>query len=128
LSCLLGFGHEFPNNKHGGREKLISLPPLTLCEYYLCIYNFCCLIADIVHPTNPFHLVFGFEFFGYTFLFGKLFYQPKKHILSLFVDICKVPVQFAFCEQGYIKPFSVRLNKLQMPLSPNADFDLFFSR
>jgi hypothetical protein len=90
------------------------------------IYDFCGSAADVIHPSNPLHLIIRFEFFGYTLTLCHLFYEPKKHILSLLVYIGKVSVQFAFCEQGRIKTFAVRLNILQVPLSPNADFDLFF--
>ena len=53
--------------KTNGREKLISLPPLRLCVNEFCVYNFCCFLTNIIHPTNPFHLIVSFEFFGYTF-------------------------------------------------------------
>ena len=90
----------------------------------LYIYNLRCTVADIVHLPHPQHLVFCFELFGHAITFCHLFYEPKKHILSLFIYIGKVSVQFAFCEQGCIKTFTVRLDILQVPLSPNTDFDL----
>ena len=99
---------------------------LRLVVNYIVIYNFYSSISDVIHPGNPLHLIACLELFGHTFTLCHLFYEPKKHILSLFVYICKVSVQFAFCEQGRIKTFAVHLDILQVPLSPNADFDLFF--
>ena len=100
---------------------------LQLVVNYIVIYDFGGSAADVIHPSNPLHLIINFEFFRYALTLCHLFYEPKKHILSLLVYVGKVSVQFAFCEQGRIKTFAVRLDILQMPLSPNADFDLFFS-
>ena len=99
---------------------------LRLVVNYIVIYDFCGSATDVVNPSNPFHLIVCFEFFCYAFTLCNLFYEPKKHILCLLVYISKVSVQFAFCEQGRIKTFVVRLDILQVPLSPNTDFDLFF--
>ena len=90
------------------------------------IYDFCGSAADVIHPSDPLHLIVCFEFFGYALTLCHPFYEPKKHILCLLVYVGKVSVQFAFCEQGRMKTFAVRLDILQVPLSPNADFDLFF--
>ena len=105
----------------------INLPAavLRLVVNNIVIYDFCGSAADVVHPSNPLHLTICFEFFRYAFALCNLFYEPKKHILSPLVYIGKVSVQFAFCEQGRIKTFAVRLDMLQVPLSPNSDFDLF---
>ena len=68
--------------------------PLFLIINYFFVYYLHCSIADIIHLLYPQHLIFRFEFFRYIFFLGKLFYQPKKHILCLFVNIGKVAVQF----------------------------------
>ena len=92
----------------------------------IVVYDFRGSAEDVIHSSNPLHLVICFEFFRHALTFCYLFYEPKKQILRLLVYIGKVSVQFAFCEQGRIKTFAVRFDILQMPLSPNADFDLFF--
>ena len=76
--------------------------PLTLCDINLCIYNIRIYylyrsISDIIHPTNPFHLIVCFELFGHALTLCHLFYKSRKHILCLFVDVCKVSIQFATC-------------------------------
>ena len=78
---------------------------LRLVINYIVVYDFCGSAADIVHPSNPLHLIVCFELVGHALTFCHLFYEPKKHILSLLVYIGKVPIQFAFCEQGRIKTF-----------------------
>ena len=49
--------------------------------------NSCCSAANIVHPTNPLHLIFRFEFLGNTPMLCHLLYGTRKHILGLFVKI-----------------------------------------
>jgi hypothetical protein len=44
-------------------------------------------------------LIVRFELFGYTFLFGKLIYQPKEHILCLLVNVGKIGGELAACKQ-----------------------------
>lgn len=72
------------------------------CVNQLYIYNFRRFITDIIHLLNPFHLVDCFEFFGNTFFFGVLFYQPRKELLGLFLGIDKVGMKFAGSEQVII--------------------------
>ena len=50
---------------------------------------------DVIHLLRPQHLVFRFERFRHTLLFGKLFYQPRKQLLCLLVYVGKVIVQLA---------------------------------
>ena len=99
---------------------------LLLVVNYIVIYDFGSSATDVIHPSNPLHLIVCFELFGHALTLCHLFYEPKKHIFSLLVYIGKVSVQFAFCKQGRIKTFAVRLDIPQVPLSPNADFNLFF--
>ncbi len=53
-----------------GNKYLYLLPSVLLDVYQLCIYNLLHTIADSIHFPYPQHLVFGFEFFGYAFLFN----------------------------------------------------------
>ena len=39
---------------------------------------------------HPEHHIGGFEFFGYIFFFGEVFYQPEKKVLRLLFNICKI--------------------------------------
>ena len=42
------------------------------------------------NSSNPLHLVILFELFGYTLTVSHLFYKPKKHILSLIINVSKM--------------------------------------
>lgn len=66
---------------------------------YIEVYNFGSSLTNIIHPTNPLHLIISFEFFGYTLTLCHLLYKPRKHFFSLLVEACKVSVQFAACKQ-----------------------------
>ena len=107
-----------------GNKCFYLLPSVLLGVNQLCIYNLFRSVADIVHTLHPQHLIFCFELFGYAFLFGELFYQPKEHILCLIVDISKVSGQFAACQPIGIVDFVVLLDVAQMPFSPYPDFNL----
>ena len=102
-----------------------------LCAYALCIDNiyldyFKCSAADIIHPPEPFHLVVGFQRFGNTICICHLLYQPKKKFLCPSVDIRKIGVQFATCQQSGISHTAMLLEIAEMPLSPYPDWLLFF--
>ena len=71
----------------GGRVELISLPPLRLCVNEFCVYNFCCSLTNIIHPTNLHHLVISFEFFGYTLTLCHLFNQAVECIFGITVEL-----------------------------------------
>ena len=43
--------------------------------------------ADAVHPSDPFHLILGFQLFGHAFRFLHLLDQPVEHFLSRFADL-----------------------------------------
>lgn len=66
---------------------------------YIGVYDFCCSATNVIHSSNPFHLIVRFELFGHTLTFCHLLYEPRKHILCLLVEISKVSVQFAACQQ-----------------------------
>ena len=84
----------------------------------IAVYNFCGNATDIVHFLHPLHLIFRFERFGYALALCHLFYEPKKHILSLLVEVCEVPVQFSACQQIEIEDLAILLDIPQMSLSP----------
>ena len=90
---------------------------------YIVVYDFRSSATNVIHLSNPLHLIVCFEFFCHALTLCHLFYEPKKHILSLLIYIGKVSVQFAFCEQGRIKTFAVRLDILYESGSrtPKAD-------
>ena len=93
-------------NKVTAAER-INLPAavLRLVVNYIVIYNFGGSATDVIHPSNPLHLIICFEFFGYTLTLCHQFYEPKKHILSLLIYIGKVAVQFAFQNELVVKKF-----------------------
>ena len=51
--------------------------------------------SNAIHLLYPLHLVSSFEVFGYTFFFGVFFYEPRKEILRLLLDICEVGMELA---------------------------------
>ena len=59
---------------------------------YIVINDFCGSAADVVHPSNPLHLSIRLEFFSRALTFCHLFYEPKKHILSLLVNVGEIAV------------------------------------
>ena len=62
-------------------ERKISLPPL-LCVNNIVIYDFCDSAANVIHPSNPLHLVICFESFCHTLKHCHLFYSPKNTLFS----------------------------------------------
>ena len=67
-------------------KYLYMFPSALLGVNQLINNNLCCLIESIIYFLHPQHLVSCLKLFGYAFLFGKLFYQPKEHILCLLDD------------------------------------------
>ena len=72
------------------------------------IQSYCMVVSEIwvdaglfggYHTPHPSHLVGGFEVFGYAFLFGAFFYQPRKENLCFFLYIGEVGMEFAGSEQ-----------------------------
>ena len=53
-------------------------------------------------------------------------YQPKEQIFCLLVNIRKITVQLATCEQVGIKHFAVLFEIAQVPLSPYSNRLIFF--
>ena len=63
-------------------------------------------MADVVHPADPFELVFCFELFGDALIVFYLIYQLGKHFFCLFVDFGEVVVEGAVdCQFGVQKFF-----------------------
>jgi len=54
-----------------------------------------------------------------------LIYQPKKKLICLSVNIRKIGVQFATCQQSGISHTAMLLEIAEMPLSPYPDWPLF---
>ena len=72
---------------------------LRLVVNYIVIYDFCGSDADVIHPRKPLYLIARFELLGHILMLCHLFYEPKKHILSLLVDLGKVVIEFSGGEQ-----------------------------
>ena len=73
-------------------QGFLSAAMPQLVVNYIVIYDFCDSVADVVHLINPLHLIIHFELFGHTFTFCHLFYKPKKHILSLLVNVSRIAI------------------------------------
>lgn len=68
---------------------------MSLCEYELVQNGLSGTVADVVHATDPHHLILPLEFFCHAFLLSHLFNKPKDHFLRLFIDIGKIILQLA---------------------------------
>lgn len=66
--------------------------PVPSYEDHLVKHDFVDPVADVIHSSDPRHLVTAFQFFGDALLLGKLFYQLKSHFIRLFVDLLKIRV------------------------------------
>ena len=60
--------------------EIINLPAavLRLVINYIVVYNFGDSAANVIHPSNPLHLIVCFEFFGYALTLRHLFYKSKN--------------------------------------------------
>ena len=61
--------------------------------------NFFCCMANIIHNTNPSHLVFCFEFFCDTLFDRHIFYKFINHFFCGCVDFFKI------CQPSSVKHF-----------------------
>ena len=52
---------------------------LQLVVNYIVVYDFCGFVADIIHSSDPLHLVIRFEFFCHALTLCHLIYEPKNH-------------------------------------------------
>ena len=109
-------------------EKQIDTALAILSVDDFCVYNFHSLIADTVHPADPFHRIGGFQRLRDAFRFSHLLYQPREHLLCLPVNVSKITVQLADGEQSGIQRLAVALEIASMPLSLDADMCHFFLR
>ena len=92
-----------------------------LCVDSIIIDDLHCRFTDCVHSLRPKHLLLHFELFGDTVLFSNVLYQPREHFFRLLVQISKVVVELAACQQFGVNGLVVLFQILQMPLSPYPD-------
>ena len=89
------------------------------------IDSFGCTVSAGIHPPDPFHLVVGFQRFRNALSICHLFYQPKKKLLCLSVNVRKIGVQFATCQQSGISHTAMLLEIAEVPLPPCPDWLIF---
>ena len=94
----------------------------------ITIYNISRRCSNGIHPLHPFNLIFRFQLFRNTIPFRHLFYKQVEHFFHIFVQIGKIAIQFAACQQIGLKHSSVLLDIAQAPLSPNTDWSGIFLR
>lgn len=99
--------------------------PKSLKSHGLCRMRVHDLRHSCVHFSNPFKLIFRFQLFRHTLPFGIFLYQPRKQFFCLFVNICKITVQFAACEQRCVSRSFMFLQIVFVLLSPYADWLIF---
>ncbi len=71
---------------------------INLSVNQIVVHNFNCYFPNGVHPLHPKHLYFRLELFCDAFFLCQFLYQPKEHILCLFIQLGKVAVQLSFKE------------------------------
>ena len=73
----------------------MSLPyyHFALYVYDLLIYNFHYTGSDIVHLTDPCHLIGGFQCFGGLLCLGHLLDNSLHQFLSLLVNAGEIDIQ-----------------------------------
>ena len=60
--------------------------------------------ADAVHPSDPFHLVLGFQSFGYALGFLHLLDQPVEHCTCNCAHFLQVGIQRSLKQHAGIEP------------------------
>ena len=67
---------------------------LRLVVNYIVIYDFGDSLSNVIHPTNPFHLIICLELFGHALTFCHFFSQAIKCILDyLYLDMLRPDLQ-----------------------------------
>ena len=61
----------------------------------LIIDNILRSLSSVVHPSDPFHLIFSFEFLCNTLLLCQLLNRLGKHSLCLGVNLNQMVIQLA---------------------------------
>lgn len=89
------------------------------------IDSFGCTVSAGIHPPDPFHLVAGFQRFRNALCICHLLYQPKKKLLCPSVNVRKIGVQFATCQQRGISHTAILPEIAEMPLPPYSDWPIF---
>ena len=88
----------------------------------MMIDSFGCTVSAGIHPPDPLHLVAGFQRFRNALSICHLLYQPKKKFFCLPVNIRKIGVQFATCQQSGISHAAMLLEIAEVLLSPYSDW------
>lgn len=81
-------------------------------------------VADIVHPSHPFHLILCFQGFRYTLLFRHLTDDPFLHIKGLLLDICQMLDQLTFRQQIIVEDLMLILQELPSKLRVHLQLNL----
>ena len=101
----------------------ISPIRLTLFSYIvlsvdnLRVHNLHSAGADIVHILHPIQGIFRLELFRDTLCLFHLLYKRFQTLLSLFVNVGKITIQLAACQQIHIQNFMVLFEMPSVPLS-----------
>lgn len=87
--------------------------------------DFFCGIANVVHSTNPRHLVAGLHCLVYILFLRHLFDQSGKHFFGLLVDLRNMLIQLAAQQQAVIECAAVVVRIFPVPSAPDADAPAF---
>ena len=74
----------------------------TLCVYDFLVYNFHRTGSNIVHLTDPCHLVGGFHCFSDLLRLGHLLDDSVHQLLRLLVNAGEIGIQFPAQQQSII--------------------------
>ena len=98
--------------------------PFVLVIDYFNVDNLSRSLNSIIHLAYPQHLVSYFELFSAAFLPCESLYKFIVHLLRLFINIGKILVELAFCEQIGIENGAASFDIAKMLLSPQTDWSL----
>ena len=73
------------HNKTSKRQGIPAVFKLSINQFR--IYDFCGSAADVIHPSNPLHLIVRFEFFCYALTLCHLFNQTIERIFGITVEL-----------------------------------------
>ena len=104
-------------HKRGRYQVIRHLPLRTLCKDQFGLNNFLRSVLDTVHPTHPFHLICGFQFFVHALTFCHLLGKQLQLFLCLCISVRQIGVQPAGQQKNLI-PYWMMFFEIQVQPAP----------
>ena len=100
-------------NKEFNRKNILTDSNFLHKNQFLS-HNLRCAVSDVIHHSDPTHLIFRFELFGDAFLGRHFFYDPKEHILCLHMELKGIKVSTGSACDGQNTAISHVLRAIQL--------------